>query len=75
MTTEQIPKKPEEFKHWVEYQLKLNRASFASVARLVGVSRQAIRKSVATPSERVADALASTIGIPKKRLWPKRFAA
>lgn len=75
MTTTRKPKKPEEFKHWVQYQLKLNRSSFAHIARSLGVSRQAVTQSVYSPSERVADKIAAELKTSKKRLWPERFAA
>lgn len=75
MTTKRIPKKPEEKKIWIQYQLKLNRSSFAHVARRLGISRQAVRKSVESPSERIADAISADIGIPKRRLWPERYTA
>jgi len=75
MPTGQIPKKPDEFKYWIEYQLKLNRSSFANVARRLGITRQAVSQKVNSPSERIAEAIAADLKIPKKRLWPERFNA
>jgi lambda repressor-like predicted transcriptional regulator len=75
MTTIRPPKKPEEFRVWIQYQLKLKGSSFAKIGREVGVSRQAVRKSVLSPSIRIADAICADLGVSRKRLWPQRYAA
>ena len=75
MTTKEIPKKSDEFKYWVGYQLKLNRSSYAKVARKLGISRQAVADRINNPSERVAVAIAAELKAKKEQLWPERYAA
>lgn len=75
MTTKKVPKKPDEFRVWVKYQLELRGSSFAIIGRRLRISRQAVQKSVLNPPDRIADELSRDLGLSKKRLWPNRFAA
>jgi len=75
MSTKRIPKKPEVLSAWIQFHLKLNRSSCAKVGRKLGISREAVRKALPNPSERVADVLAAEIGFKKHKIWPERYAA
>ncbi|TSK08581.1 MAG: hypothetical protein FPO08_04555 [Geobacter sp.] len=71
MTTKRVPKKPDERRVWIKGQLELAGLSFATIARELGVSRQAVRK----PSRRMEKAIAEKIGLPPERIWPERYGA
>jgi len=75
MTTKRPPKKPEEFRIWIQYQLRLKKSSYAQIARRLGITRQAVRKCVLSPPPRIAEAISSDLGISSRRLWPNRYAA
>lgn len=75
MATNRASKKPEEVRAWFGYQLKRHGSSFAEVGRRLGISRTAVRNGVVSPSPRVAEAVADTLGTKKEVLWPDRFAA
>jgi lambda repressor-like predicted transcriptional regulator len=58
---------------WVQGQLKLNRASFASIARDIGCSRVTVSNAMfraADPQER---AIAKQLGVTQRELFPERF--
>lgn len=75
MTTNQIPKKPEERRVWMMYQLKLRRKNMNDIARELGVSRQSVRQALFMPSDRIAEAWSRNLGIPREYLWPEKYAA
>lgn len=75
MTTKRIPKKPDEFRVWIKYQLELRGSSFAHIGRTLGISRQAVRKSILKPSNRLMKAISAELGIRSEKLWPGRHAA
>lgn len=75
MTTKHVPKKPEEKRAWLQYQLKLRGSSFAKVARRAGVTRKAVSKAAHNPSERLANAFSAELELPAAVLWPERYAA
>lgn len=75
MTTKAGTKKTDERRLWFKHQLELRGTSFAAIARRLGVSRQAVRKSILNPSPRVAEAVAAELGIECATLWPDRYPA
>jgi len=75
MTTKRVPKKPNERRVWIKGQLEIRGLSFATIAREIGVSRQAVRKALDKPSRRMEQAIAGKIGISPEKLWPERYAA
>ena len=75
MTTKAGTKKTDERRLWFKHQLELRGSSFACIARCLGISRQAVGKSILNPSPRVAKAVAAELGIDCTKLWPDRYSA
>ena len=60
---------------WITFQLRLKGESFSTIARSMGVSRQAVRKALYMPYPRMEEAIASVIGLPPQVLFPERYSA
>lgn len=69
----EVPKDIRERAIWVEYQLKLRRKTFASVARDCGCGRGTIRRALFLPSAPQEKALADAIGLTVQQLFPDRY--
>lgn len=74
MTTS-IPTSPRERQQWVLFQLKLRGESFASVGVKEGVSKSSVRQALTEPSFRIEKALAKTLGLTPRELFPERYDA
>lgn len=70
-----IPSNPYERASWVRHELRVRGKSFTSLARKLGVSRQAITQALYAPSAPAERALARALGVPVTKLFPERFAA
>jgi lambda repressor-like predicted transcriptional regulator len=72
-TTITIPKKPAQRAAWVIYQLKLKGLSLSSLARDVGVTRQALSVALQQPSANIEPLIATAVGVTPEDLFPERF--
>lgn len=59
---------------WVQMELRRVGKSFASLARDLGVSRNAVRQAMHTPSSRIEAAISDAIDVPTEKLFPERYA-
>lgn len=73
VTNNDIPTDFRERAIWVEFQLKLRRKTFASVARGKGWSRGGLRRCLFVPSYPQEVALAKAIGRTPEQLFPERY--
>jgi len=73
MISQRIPKKTDERWVWIKGQLELRGESFASMARELGVSRQAVRSVREAPYPKMEKAIAKKLGMQAKNLWPERY--
>ncbi len=73
MTTKRPPKKAAERRAWIKYQLELRGESFATIARELGVTRQAVRRALDMPRPRMERAIAEKLGLKPWELWPERY--
>ena len=60
---------------WIIENLRIRGKSLSSLARDLGVSRQAVFSAVklANPGTRIAQAIADALGMPPATLFPERF--
>jgi lambda repressor-like predicted transcriptional regulator len=75
ITLERPPRDPIARRAWVLFRLRLQGASFASVARKLGVTTQAVGGALLVPSSHIEEALAAELAIDVKELFPERFDA
>ncbi|MBT0665716.1 helix-turn-helix domain-containing protein [Geobacter pelophilus] len=75
MSRHTIPKKPEQRREWIKYQLRLNGSSFSAIAKERGVSRQAVQLVNYCPSPKWEGIIAQKIGTTPEQIWPERYAA
>lgn len=68
-----IPKTPAERRVWAKYQLELRGKTFKSVADSIGTSRQAVSQCFFAPSFHVQTALAETLGLTHRQLFPEYY--
>lgn len=74
MTSTQVPKNTVERRVWIKSQLELHGASYATIARELGVSRQAVRAALSGRSRRAAEAIAAKLGLAPADIWPERYS-
>ena len=67
------PRDPRQRAAWVKYQLELRGLSFTELARREGVSQQAIKSALCSPSQYLEEAIATTIALTPQDLFPERF--
>ncbi|WP_052465019.1 helix-turn-helix domain-containing protein [Geoalkalibacter subterraneus] len=60
---------------WVKGQLELRGESFATIARELGVSRQAVGRAMTDRRPRMERAIAAKLGMPPEQIWPERYGA
>lgn len=75
MSSTKIPKNPEHRREWIKYQLKLNKSSYASIARDHDVTRQAVQLVNYQHLPRWEAIIAQVIGRKPEAIWPERYAA
>lgn len=73
MDTQQIPKKSDERRIWIKYQLELAGYNFASLAREYSVHRTCVRKALYKPYPKMERLIADKLGIQPEQLWPERY--
>ena len=67
------PRDPRERAVWVKYQLELRGLSFTEIGRREGVSQQAVKSALWSPSQYLEEEIAKTIGLTPQQLFPERF--
>jgi Ner family transcriptional regulator len=72
MTRHRIPKKPDERRVWIKGMLELRGSSFASIARELSVSRQAVRIALDSSYPKMERAIAAKLGLAVEDIWPER---
>ncbi len=60
---------------WVQGQLRLHGASFAAIARGLGISARAVGQAMFMPNHRVELALAAALGLEPRQLFAERYDA
>lgn len=73
MYTSRPPKKQEELQVWVLAMLKLNKSSYAALARELGVTPPAVRKAVWKKCPKMERIIAAKIGYSPELIWPERY--
>ena len=74
MTTTEMPTSPKHRAAWLLYQLSIHGSNFASIAKELGVTRQAVRNTaLSVPSPKIEHAIAKKIGRKPHDLWPERY--
>lgn len=68
------PKKTDQRREWIKYQLRCNRSSFSAIAKGLGISRAAVSQHILNPSLDLANAVAAALNKPKSELWPARYS-
>lgn len=58
---------------WIKAQLELRGESFATIARELGVSRQAVQRALNERRPRMERAIAAKLGLKPADLWPERY--
>lgn len=60
---------------WILYQLSLKDMSIASIARDVGISRQAMWQALVKPYPRAEKIIAECLNLPPQTLFPERYTS
>lgn len=69
----QIPPTVEERREWIKYQLRLNKTSFADIAKKNSVSRQIYSVTLIKPNKKRERHIAEAIGFKPSQIWPERY--
>ena len=75
MAREKVPTTPEERNIWIMYQLRMNKSSFAKLARQYGVTAQTVRRAIYIKYPKWERRIADVIGLTPSEIWPERYAA
>ncbi len=70
-----VPLDQNQRRDWIKYQLRLRGSSLYAVAREMGVSRHAPRLALVKPYPRMEQAIASTLEMEPRSIWPERYDA
>jgi len=73
MKTKRAPKKPEQRRAWIKYQLDLLGFNLSDIARDLGITRQGVYRVFAEPRPRVEKAIADRLGLTPAEIWPERY--
>jgi Ner family transcriptional regulator len=73
MKTKNIPKKADERRAWIKYQLELIGYSFAGLAREHGLSRTCVLSALYRPYPKMERIIAKKLGVRPPDLWPERY--
>ena len=74
MKANDIPKKAEERRAWIKYQLELLGCSFASIAREHGITRMTANSVMRRRYPKIERIIASKLGVRPADLWPERYS-
>lgn len=75
MSRIKVPKKPDERREWIKYQLRVVGSSLSGISAELKVSRQAVSSALTMPYPKMEKAIARKLGVPPEKLWPERYAA
>lgn len=73
LDTDDIPADPRVRREWVKYKLRARGHSLASIARDLGVSRDAPGLALRRPYPRMEYAIAERLGLSAPAIWPERY--
>lgn len=68
-----IVRTPAARRAWITAQLRLRGVSMLSLARRLGVSRQAVSQAMIVASERIQEAIAAELGLAVQDLFPEFY--
>lgn len=71
--TYDVPGDPRERRGWIIYRLRLKHRSIEKFARSLGVTASAVLNALDRPAAPTEEAIARTLGIPSRILFPDRF--
>ncbi len=74
MTTHKPTKKDAELWARIKYELELRGHSFASIAKELGVGRQAVQSARRRSYPKMQEEIAKRLGTTAQELWPERYA-
>jgi Ner family transcriptional regulator len=69
------PKKADERRAWIKYQLEVRGYSFASIARELGVHRNAVQSATRCSYPKMEAAIAGKLGLTPEAIWPERYSS
>lgn len=69
-----IPADPVQRNEWIKYQLRLRGSSLSTLARRLGVTRQAVRNALSSPYPKMERAIAAELDLRPEDIWPERYA-
>jgi len=74
MITQNIPKKADERRAWIKYQLELVGYNFASLAREFDLSRTCVLSALYRSYPKMEGIIAGKLGLRPEDLWPERYS-
>lgn len=74
MKANNIPKKAEERRAWIKYQLELLGCSFASIAREHGLTRMTVNSVMRRRYPKIERIIAAKLRVRPADLWPERYS-
>ncbi|WP_184437123.1 helix-turn-helix domain-containing protein [Roseospira goensis] len=70
-----IPKNPAERRAWVNYKLRARGWTLRALAKVAGVSHQALGAALLSPNVHLEPVIAEAIGLTAQELFPERWCA
>lgn len=74
MDSEHIPKDLRQRREWIKFQLRLRGISLSSMARELGVSRQALGQTLVQSYPKMERVIAAKLNLDPEIIWPERYA-